>query len=80
MLVGDQHITRGSIFTIGGALGLGKSRPAVALSEAGAIGGFAFCNPRSDCFRLEQQLPGGFASSNWIIEPFHGAREMRANS
>ena len=35
-LVGDQHITRGSIFIIGGAPGVGKSRAAVALAEAGA--------------------------------------------
>ena len=36
MLVGDEHITRGSIFIIGGAPGVGKSRAAVALAEAGA--------------------------------------------
>ena len=36
VLVGDQHITRGSIFIIGGAPGVGKSRAAVALAEAGA--------------------------------------------
>jgi hypothetical protein len=29
---------------------------------------------RSDCFRLEQQLPGGISSSHWINRPFHGAR------
>src|SRR4029077_14910196 len=38
VLVGDQHITRGSIFIIGGAPGVGKSRAAVALAEAGATG------------------------------------------
>ena len=27
-------------------------------------------NPRSDCFRLEQQLPGGLSSSHWINVPF----------
>jgi hypothetical protein len=26
VLVGDNHITRGSVFVIGGALGVGKSR------------------------------------------------------
>jgi len=26
--------------------------------------------PRSDCFRLEQQLPGGLSSSHWINVPF----------
>ena len=36
VLVGDQHITRGSIFIVGGAPGVGKSRAAVALAEAGA--------------------------------------------
>jgi hypothetical protein len=36
VLVGHQHITRGSIFIIGGAPGVGKSRAAVALAEAGA--------------------------------------------
>jgi hypothetical protein len=30
-------------------------------------------NPRPDCFRLEQQLPGGISSSHWINAPFHGA-------
>ena len=38
MLVGDQHVIRGSIFIIGGAPGVGKSRAAVALAEAGATG------------------------------------------
>jgi len=27
-------------------------------------------DPRSDCFRLEQQLPGGISSSHWINTPF----------
>jgi hypothetical protein len=36
VLVGDNHITRGSVFVIGGAPGVGKSRAAVALAEAGA--------------------------------------------
>ena len=26
--------------------------------------------PRLDCFRLEQHLPGGIASSHWIYAPF----------
>jgi hypothetical protein len=34
--------------------------------------------PRFDCFRLEQQLPGGLFSSHWINVPFHGARYLRA--
>jgi hypothetical protein len=38
VLVGDAHITRGSVFVIGGAPGVGKSRAAVALAEAGATG------------------------------------------
>jgi hypothetical protein len=38
LLVGDQHITRGSVFIIGGAPGVGKSRASVALAEAGATG------------------------------------------
>jgi hypothetical protein len=38
VLVGDNHITRGSVFVIGGAPGVGKSRSAVALAEAGATG------------------------------------------
>jgi hypothetical protein len=36
MLVGDCHIMRGSVFVIGGAPGVGKSRASVALGEAGA--------------------------------------------
>ncbi len=35
-------------------------------------------NPRSDCFRLEQQLPGGISSSHWINVPFHGTRVLLA--
>jgi hypothetical protein len=38
MLIGDCHIMRGSVFVIGGAPGVGKSRGSVALSEAGATG------------------------------------------
>jgi len=36
VLVGDCHIVRGSVFVIGGAPGVGKSRSSVALAEAGA--------------------------------------------
>ena len=36
MLVGDCHVVRGSVFAIGGAPGVGKSRASVALAEAGA--------------------------------------------
>jgi AAA domain-containing protein/CHC2-type zinc finger protein len=36
ILAGDCHIVRGSVFVIGGAPGVGKSRAAVALAEAGA--------------------------------------------
>jgi hypothetical protein len=38
VLVGDCHIVLGSVFVIGGAPGVGKSRAAVALAEAGAVG------------------------------------------
>ena len=38
VLVGACHIVRGSVFVIGGAPGVGKSRAAVALAEAGATG------------------------------------------
>jgi AAA domain len=36
VLVGDCHIVRGSVFVIGGAPGIGKSRASVALAVAGA--------------------------------------------
>ena len=36
ILIGDCHIVRGSVFVIGGAPGVGKSRASVALAEAGA--------------------------------------------
>ena len=36
ILAGNCHIMRGSVFVIGGAPGVGKSRAAVALAEAGA--------------------------------------------
>jgi len=36
VLVGDCHVVKGSVFVIGGAPGVGKSRAAVALAEAGA--------------------------------------------
>jgi AAA domain len=38
VLIGDNHIVRGSVFVIGGPPGVGKSRAAVALAEAGATG------------------------------------------
>jgi hypothetical protein len=38
VLVGDCHLVRGSVFVIGGAPGVGKSRAAVALAVAGATG------------------------------------------
>jgi AAA domain/CHC2 zinc finger len=38
VLVGDCHVVRGSVFVIGGAPGVGKSRGAVALAVAGATG------------------------------------------
>jgi hypothetical protein len=38
LLVGDNHITRGAVFVIGGAPGVGKSRASVALAQAGATG------------------------------------------
>ena len=45
VLVGDFHIVKGSVFVIGGAPGVGKSRAAVALAVAGAT--------RSDWFGLK---------------------------
>lgn len=38
ILVGDSHITRGSVFVIGGCPGVGKSRASVTLAVAGATG------------------------------------------
>ena len=38
VLIGDNHITKGSVFVVGGAPGIGKSRATVALAEAGATG------------------------------------------
>jgi hypothetical protein len=38
ILVGDCHIVRGSVFVIGGASGVGKSRALVDLAVAGATG------------------------------------------
>jgi hypothetical protein len=38
VLVGDFHVVKGSVFVIGGAPGVGKSRAAVALAQAGATG------------------------------------------
>jgi CHC2 zinc finger/AAA domain len=38
VLVGDCHIVKGSVFVMGGAPGVGKSRASVALAEAGATG------------------------------------------
>jgi hypothetical protein len=37
VLVGDNHIVRGSVFVIGGAPGVGKSRASVSLALAGAL-------------------------------------------
>jgi len=37
VLVGDNHIVRGSVFVIGGAPGVGKSRASIALALAGAL-------------------------------------------
>jgi hypothetical protein len=38
VLVGDNHITRGEVFVIGGEPGVGKSRAAASLAIAGAMG------------------------------------------
>jgi AAA domain-containing protein/CHC2-type zinc finger protein len=38
VLAGDFHIVKGSVFVIGGAPGVGKSRAAIALAVAGATG------------------------------------------
>jgi hypothetical protein len=51
LLVGDNHIVRGSAFVIGGAPGTGKSRATVALSEAGATGYEWFGQPVHCKFR-----------------------------
>jgi hypothetical protein len=39
VLIGNNHITRGEVFVIGGEPGVGKSRLAVSLAIAGATGG-----------------------------------------
>lgn len=36
LLVGDNHIVRGTVFVIGGPPGIGKSRSTIALAEGGA--------------------------------------------
>jgi len=51
VLVGDNHVTRGSVFVIGGAPGVGKSRASVALAEAGATGCEWFGFPVHSKFR-----------------------------
>jgi hypothetical protein len=38
MLLGDSHIVKGNVFVVGGPPGVGKSRAALALAEAGACG------------------------------------------
>src|SRR5581483_3593969 len=38
VLIGECHVVKGSVFVIGGAPGVGKSRAAVALAVAGATG------------------------------------------
>jgi len=38
VMVGDCHIVRGSVFVIGGAPGVGKSRAGISLAVAGATG------------------------------------------
>jgi len=38
VLIGDCHVVKGSVFVVGGAPGVGKSRASVALAEAGATG------------------------------------------
>ena len=38
ILVGNKHITRGNLFVVGGAPGIGKSRCGLALCESGACG------------------------------------------
>lgn len=51
VIVGDCHITRGTVFVIGGAPGIGKSRAAVALAVAGATGADWFGLPVKTRFR-----------------------------
>jgi hypothetical protein len=51
VLVGQNHIVRGSVFVIGGAPGVGKSRASVALAIAGATGREWFGYPVHRSFR-----------------------------
>ncbi len=51
VLVGDNHITRGSVAVIAGAPGIGKSRAATALAVAGATGADWFGLPVHARFR-----------------------------
>ena len=77
VLVGDNHITRGSVFVIGGAPGLGKSRSAVALAEAGATGYEWFGLQVQSKFRtlIRISVPNRAArrSHNTDLVPFSGA-------
>jgi hypothetical protein len=51
VLIGDCHIVRGSVFVIGGAPGVGKSRASVALAQSGATGNDWFGLPVHRKFR-----------------------------
>ncbi|MGI8437804.1 MAG: DnaB-like helicase N-terminal domain-containing protein [Chthoniobacterales bacterium] len=70
VLVGDCHIVRGSVFVIGGAPGVGKSRAAVALAVAGATGRDWFGLPVHRKFRvmIVQSENGRFRLSKEFAE------------
>ena len=50
--------------------------PKAALLHRSASGHVVASITRSDCFRLERQLPGG-VRTRWEIAPFHGAPQSR---
>jgi len=70
VLVGDCHIVRGSMFVIAGPPGVGKSRGAVALGEAGATGDEWFGLPVHRPFKtmIIQTENGAFRLSKEFAE------------
>ena len=61
-----------SAFTLVAACVLAES-PMATLCHRSASVQFVTSSDRSDCFRLERQLPGG-VRTRWDTAPFHGAR------
>ena len=53
------------------------NRPQAILLHRSASVQFVTSLHRSDCFRLERQLPGGIRT-RWDTAPFHGARQFRS--